>query len=265
MNYKITVVEHGVFKDNPMSATFQGYHNQGVEDLPANLTIVQGGGKNILFDTGWRDKEWIEKMNADWVISPQQYLEPLGLKCEDIDMIIISHMHYDHVGNVDLFPNATVYISETEFEFWKMAIGLPEKYKWAMCFLEPRHYEAVLKIQKEGRLVLTKDGQEIMEGLTVYATPGHSPGSQCLKIDTPDGTYVLAGDAAYTQKNIDDMIPMGYGTTMFEQLTSFDKMSKMVGGNTKRIVPGHDLRWPDLWDTTKTFIEGMPNRITVVR
>ena len=93
---------------------FYGAHNQKnadfPEDQPGNVTILQGGGYNILVDTGFKNPQFIEAYNAENVLKPETYLKPLNLHPDQIDAVLLSHLHYDHVGNIDCFKNAKVYV-----------------------------------------------------------------------------------------------------------------------------------------------------------
>ena len=263
-NWKITVIEHCIFKDEAISQVYYGAHNQGTADLPANLTVIQGSNKNILYDVGFYNPKFIESNNAINVLSPKEYLALVDLTPEDIDVVILSHMHFDHAGNIDAFPNAKIYVQRKEYDGWSWAMSLPPKFAWITNALDEQDVDNLKKINNEGRLVLVDEDEfEAEKGIKLHLAKGHTFGSQVVTIDTKNGVYVAAADALYAMKNLKEMIPMGYGEDQIEQLITFDLILSLADGRYDHIIPGHDLTWPQSISSTQQ-IGKLENRITVV-
>jgi len=263
--WRITVVEHCYFKDVARGQSYYGAHNNKnadeTADQPANISVIQGYGHNILLDTGFSSPHFVEMCNAQNLLTPEEYLAPAGIGCEDIDTVIISHMHYDHADQIDQFPNAQVYVQEKEYEGWKAALQLPDKFSLITCYLEEHTMEKFLRIEAEGRLHVVGDETEVFPGIRLYLTPGHSFGCQTVLVQTERGPVALCADAAYTVENVTQMVPMGYGLDQLDMLKSFDRIWTLVQGKAENIVPGHDLNWPDRYSGTYT-LQGKVNRVT---
>jgi len=141
----------------------------------ASSVLVRARGGPILFDVGFHGNRAALVRN----------LAALGLEPGDVPRVFLSHLHYDHSLNVDLFPKAKIYVSRAEHDY--AAAPHPED-----GFIPWGIREQLAKHDLE---LLDGDG-ELDEGVRWMATPGHTPGCQSLILATADkGTVVLAGDA----------------------------------------------------------------------
>jgi glyoxylase-like metal-dependent hydrolase (beta-lactamase superfamily II) len=166
--------------------------------LPQRSFLVRGNGATILIDTGMGppDRGFIERDEAHL---PDE-LERIGVGPEDIDVVLLTHSHADHVGwNLDAngeptFPRATYYLHASE---WSWLLGRPE----ADRIVEP----LIRPLLEAGQLELFSTGWNVTSGVTVLPTPGHTPGHTCVAV-TGNGTEALIlGDAAVHPMQFDDV------------------------------------------------------------
>ena len=150
------------------------------------------GKKLYLWDTG-------QGMDRSNLI---ERLKELKIKPENIDFIILSHLHFDHIINVDLFPNAQIIISKKEIEYSKNPASDD-------LYTHPKIINALLNNRS---IRLIEHDTDIEEDIKLILTPGHTPGSLSAVINSENETIVLAGDAAkyrkelLTRKKFDGMI-----------------------------------------------------------
>jgi N-acyl homoserine lactone hydrolase len=150
------------------------------------IVLVTSGKTRALFDVG---HGVTRKMLLD-------ALAARDLAPADIDLIVLSHGHFDHVLNLDLFPGKPVIMSRDERDY----VETPFEHDW----VTPRFVPMLL----EGRDVrLTIGEEEILPGVTAFPTPGHSPGHISLELATEDGPTVLAADALKTAREASTGIP----------------------------------------------------------
>jgi N-acyl homoserine lactone hydrolase len=239
--YSLTYLEYAKVEKFPVSGMVYGAHNKGTALIPFTYTLIKGGGRNILFDCGYADQKWNAVFGITDYEDPKTVLGRVGVSPEQIDSVIIGHMHFDHFGNTEAFPKAKLYIQKSEMSGWVWALGLAEDFKWITLAVDPQDVIDAMKAAAEGRLVLVDGDQEIAPGIKlINANETHTFGTQMAAVNTAKGTYCLTGDACYWYENAEKMIPIGYGSgSQVNQLFSIKK-AKDIAGGVDRLVPGHD-------------------------
>lgn len=198
-------------------------------DFPLICWYLTDGTHQIMVDTGGiaPDHRW-QPYTRTPQQDPAQALSRLGVDPKDITHVILTHLHWDHAGNNALFPNAKFYVQKTELEEAK---DPPVK-----MFAGSYDVPAVFQTQ----YTLLDGEQEILEGISVIPTPGHSLGSQSVVVDTEQGKYVLAGDliALFECYQHDPMFVNGIHIDLISYFRSLERV-KEIGGV---VLPGHDYQ-----------------------
>ena len=190
-------------------------------ELGLNPLLIQTGEKNILIDTGIGDK-FDEKFKKIFRVDKSQHLlnslGNIGLKPEDIDIVINTHLHFDHCGGntcvkegkiVPTFPNAKYVIQKGE---WENAINPNERTR--ASYLK----ENFVPIEEAGQLELIEGDVEILPGIRVYVTGGHTKSHQVVFIEAGDKKAVYLGDLIPTASHIKLPYIMGYDLYPIETL-----------------------------------------------
>lgn len=214
-------------------------------DMPCFCYLVEGDGKKILVDTGMADTERANKYHHKGSFQPEgmsviDQLAKLGIKPEDIDIVILTHLHWDHIYYMNLFTNAKFYANKKEYEF--ALDPIPLYYK------SYEHPSLGIVRPFEGLEINTTEGDaEIIPGIRVFETPGHSPGSQCVEVDTKEGPYIITGDAIFILDNIRevpeigyDVVPPGRYADIISCWRSIEKIKKRMKG-VQYLLPCHDF------------------------
>ncbi|MEH7885169.1 N-acyl homoserine lactonase family protein [Bacillus sp. JJ1609] len=268
-DYSIKLLEYGGIEDYPKSGLVYGTHNQGTTYLPFFYILIQNKEHNILFDIGYRNeakdgqKDWSKLFGATNIEAPAEVLKKVNLTPNDIDIIILSHLHFDHAGNIDQFPNAQFYVQKEELDGWVSSLSLPDKVRdWVWLATDMDHIKDLMEVAAENRLTLIEeDNFEVAEGVKLHQAKGHTFGTQAVTVETKKGMYALAQDVVYTYENAIDNKPLGLGIDNVEQLMSIHKINKLVGGKVDFIIPGHDIAVFDKYQTEQV---GKNRIVTVV-
>lgn len=195
--------------------------------------------RHVLVDTGaCDDPDWGRKYHNPCKRNRiNQYL-PVALKeqgtdPESIDTILLTHLHWDHAYGVRHCPNAKVYVQREELLY---AVDPTHK--------DAKIYETTIKTQIPyfmeyfNRLEVIGGDMEIEPGIGVIVLPGHSPGSQGVLVDTPQGRCLIAGDIINVVENLTDRIPGSLYMDMDVCLRSFEK----AAASADLVLPAHDYR-----------------------
>jgi N-acyl homoserine lactone hydrolase len=155
-------------------------------------------------------------------------LAKLGVKPSDIKFVAVSHTHGDHVGNVELFPQAMLFVQAAEYD-WPGADGKPR--------FKPEHPVTKLSGDRD----VFGDGS-----VTIIATPGHTPGHQSLLVKLPKtGAVLLSGDAVHLKDNWDAKRVPGMNIDKDKTATSMQRMSDIMGETKAQLWINHDKAQSD--------------------
>lgn len=150
-------------------------------------------------------------------------LEQLGLKPDDVKMMAVSHTHPDHTGNVELFPQAMLYVQKAEYD-WPGANNEPR--------FKPSHPVELLAGDKD----VFGDGS-----VTILSTPGHTPGHQSLLVKLPKtGAVVLSGDAVHFKDNWDNRRVPSMNANKDQSAASMQKIADTLGKEKAQLWINHD-------------------------
>ncbi len=180
-----------------------------------SVALIRDGKHNILLDTGGPViRGTLKKMLLDY-----------GLKPEDIDIILITHLHFDHAYNVDMFPQAKFVFSLIEWEHVNNVQSLD-------CFAAENAIPLLRHLHKH---LIIDEGEEIIPGITAIFTPGHTPGSVSYILHQDQEKWIMVGDAA---KNRGEIRSREVQMTL-NQIDSNESLRKIIK-MADRILPGHD-------------------------
>jgi glyoxylase-like metal-dependent hydrolase (beta-lactamase superfamily II) len=203
-----------------------------------NYFLVEADGRCILVDTGIDDLDRFiddglrQKLGLAGTGSTRSELERVGLRPEDVDVVVLTHLHFDHCENLALFPNARIILNELEWRFVTTPQGGPALTRAAF----PRGPLAYLIDEAWERFEVVNGTAEIAPGVTAIWTGGHTPGHQIVTVSTDDGLVILAGDEIATLDNLDLDIPIG-GYHDLDRLVASMRLIRSLAGI---VLPAHE-------------------------
>jgi len=201
--------------------------------------LVRGGGHNLLFDSGFHREKWTKYFPVTDFVRPDEAVGLAGVKPEEVTDIVISHAHWDHMGGIDLFPKATVWIQKEEFRYYTGEAWQPGGKHGG---IDPEDVGQLVRLNTEGRLHLVDgDDVEILPGIRVYTGARHTFASQYLRVEG-NPPFVLASDNCYLYRNLQEHKPSATFSEA-DQPANIRNQARMVelAGSADRVVPGHDL------------------------
>jgi len=254
MSIKLYFFECGILKSEKHLFTLN--KGAGVPfEVPVPFFLIQYKGKNILFDTGNAlevannpQEHWGDIVNvyfpemAESEFVGNQLKNILGISADEIDYVILSHLHLDHAGGVGVFKNATYIVHEKEYE-WAFSPECSQKSAYIMRDITKD--VNWLKINNEFSIGFDLFNDSVIK---IYPTPGHTPGHISVFINLENSKPMfLTSDSCYTEENLNDNIPPGLAWSESESIKTLEFIKKMQAENIE-IVVGHD---PVAWKQFK--------------
>jgi len=200
--------------------------------------LIRGGGHNILFDSGYHRDTFLKYFPSTEYIRPDEAVKLAGVQPEEITDVVISHAHWDHMGGIDLFPKAVVWIQKEEFRYYTGEAWQPGGNHGG---IDAEDVKVLVQLNTEGRLRLVDgDNVEILPGIRVNTGARHTYATQYLRVEG-NPTFVLASDNCYLYRNLTEH----KASATFSEadwpanLKNQERMIRL-GGSADRVIPGHD-------------------------
>jgi len=197
--YSIQTIRYADSPGDAVADMVMGAPKDETIDSVYAIWLIRGGGRNILLDSGFHRGRWFKLWTVKDYLRPDEAVRLAGVTPDEITDVIISHAHWDHMGGIDLFPNATVWIQKEEFRYYTGEAWQPGGEHDG---IDPDDVQELVRINTEGRLRLVNgDDQEIIPGIRAYTGSRHTYSSQYLRVDG-DPAYILASDNVYLYRNL---------------------------------------------------------------
>jgi glyoxylase-like metal-dependent hydrolase (beta-lactamase superfamily II) len=238
--YSIEAIRYGTIAGFPVSALVMGAPKDEKTDIAMVVWLIRGGGRAILFDTGFHREAWLKQFPTADYLRPDEAVKLAGVKPEDVTDVVISHAHWDHMGGIDLFPKATVWIQKQEFAYYTGDAWQPGGRHGG---IDPEDVKALVQRNTEGRLRLVDgDDVEILPGIRAYTGARHTFASQYIRVEG-DPSFVLASDNCSLYRNLAEHKASATFSEA-DQPGNIKNQERMIAlaGSADRVVPGHDPR-----------------------
>lgn len=243
--YDVFAVRYATIPNFKASGLLEGADTSRRIDIAMTVWLLQGpDGRNVLVDAGFYRDNFLRQWKPVNFMKPSDAVARAGVKPEDVTDIIVSHVHWDHLDGVDLFPKARIWIQREEFEHHLDSAGTVKDRA-----INAADAKVLAELAKEGRVMLVDgDGKEIIPGIHVYTGGKHTFASQLATVTTASGTVVIASDNMYLYENMAKHVPIAQTLDRESNLRTQDRM-KTLASNQRLIIPGHDpdvfVRFPE--------------------
>jgi glyoxylase-like metal-dependent hydrolase (beta-lactamase superfamily II) len=236
--YSIQAIRYATSPNVPVSElVVDGPKDQKI-DIAMVVWLVRGGGHTILFDSGFHRDTFLKDFPMKDYLRPDEAVKLAGVQPDAVTDIIISHAHWDHMGGIDLFPKAQVWIQSEEYRYYTGAAWQPGGDHGG---IDPEDVKALVRLNIEGRLHLVNgDNVEIFPGIRAYTGARHTYASQYLRVDGQP-PFVLASDNCYLYLNLSQHLASATFSDA-DHAANIANQSRMIklAGSADRVVPGHD-------------------------
>lgn len=196
--------------------------------------VIRSPGQDIVLDAGFTAETNQTRQRDHWE-DPSQALARIGVEVASVPYVILSHLHYDHCGDLDPFTSAKFVLQEEEMAFWTGRFAPRAEFARN---IELADIQRIVRLNYEGRIQMVDGLHEVVDGVWVQKVGGHTPGIQATFVNTAQGVVVLASDTSHFFENIEQDKPFAVHADVVDMYRAFDTMKAAASSNI--VVAGHD-------------------------
>ncbi len=221
--------------------------------------LIRGNGREIVVDTGF-SAAMAAKRKRNHLRCPGEALRLLGVDCGTVKDVVITHLHYDHAGNLDLFPNATLHLQDREMNY------TTGRYMCHDCFRGAYEVEDVVSMVRRvyaGQVKFHDGDRDVAPGVSVHLIGGHTMGIQSVRVMTRHGWLVLASDASHFYANMNETRPFPIIWSVADMVEGYAKL-RSLAASPEQVIPGHDPLVMQRYPAPSPGLEGIVARLDVM-
>lgn len=233
-----------------------GDPHDGPMPLDYFVWAIKGVGGTFILDTGF-DAAMGKKRGRQMLRCPGEGLRAIGIAPETVQDVILSHLHYDHCGNYDLFPQARYHVQDREMAY---CTGRCMCHTGLRGPFEVDDVLAMVRKLFDGRVAFHDGVDEITPGITLHHVGGHSKGLQVVRVFTRRGWMVLAADASHFYANMEEGRAFPIIHDHEATLEGYATMRRLAS-RPDAIIPGHDPLVLARYPAASPGLEGIAIRL----
>lgn len=235
-----------------------GDPHDGRIDMDYFVWVAIGADRVCVVDTGF-GAEVGARRGRRLVRSPVESLAALGVDAASVRDVVITHLHYDHVGNFGLFPNARFHLQDREMAF---ATGRPMTHAFMRAAYEVEDIVGMVRAVHAGRVVFHDGDAPIAPGIEVHRIGGHTRGLQAVRVATGRGAVVLASDASHYYESLEQGRIFAILDSAADVLEGYRRLRELAA-RPELIVPGHDPEVMRRYPPSAARLAGIAVRLDV--
>ena len=256
--YEVYAIYYGQHERTSSRNFLGGDPHDVLQPIAFYVWAIVGALQTFIVDTGF-DEVMARKRERVVSRPVADGLRAIGIRPDTIEHVIVTHLHYDHTGNYDLFPRARYHLQDVEMAF---ATGRDMCHPHLRRPFDVEDVVAMVRKVFDGRAVFHDGSDEIASGVTVHRVGGHSKGLQCVRVRTGRGHVVLASDASHLYAHINEgrVYPTTYNVG--DVLEGYATIKKLAD-SPDHIIPGHDPSVLEIYPAASQGLEHWVVRLDV--
>ncbi|MEI9805582.1 MAG: N-acyl homoserine lactonase family protein [Pseudolabrys sp.] len=236
-----------------------GDPHEGPMPMDYFLWVAKSAERTFVIDCGFT-AEVAAKRKRTFLRCPIDALKLLGVDADEVQDVILSHLHYDHVGTFDRFPKARFHLQEPEIHY---ATGHYMSHPKLSHSFEVEDVCGIVRLNYAERVQFYFGSAELCPGISLHAAGGHSAGLQFVRVHTRRGWVVVASDVTHFYENLETGRPFVTAFHVGQMLDGFELL-KAQAPTPHHIVPGHDPLVMKRYPAPSADLEGIAVRLDVM-
>ena len=182
-----------------------------------------------------------------------------GARIKQVETVILTHLHYDHIGNLDKFPAARFYVPQIEMQY---ATGPDMQYYFLRRPYGPREINNVIDYLYQERVTVHGPVLDLLSGISLHHVGGHTAGQEIVRVRTQRGWLVLASDALHYYEELERTIPFAVAHDISKMLAAHGTIRELADSDD-HVVPAHDPLVMSRYPAPRADLEGFVVRLDV--
>ena len=233
----------------PVSSLVAGADRERRLDIAMMIWVLKGDGRIAIVDSGFHRERYFRQFTVKDYIKPSEAIAPLGIKPEEVTDLLLTHMHWDHAGGIDLFPAARVWIQKDEYDYYAGEAWQSERTHGG---IDPEDVVELVRRNTAGMVSFVRgDDEASLPGIGFGVGGRHTWASQFVGVESRRSVVVIASDNMYLYENMEKHLPIAQTLDAASNLRTQERM-RSLASEPRLLIPGHDpavfARFPRVTD-----------------
>jgi glyoxylase-like metal-dependent hydrolase (beta-lactamase superfamily II) len=233
--YEVYAIKYAHHARSAKENFLGGDPHDGPMPMDYFVWLIRSQGREIVVDTGF-NAAVAAKRGRRVTLPVEEGLLRMQVEAAAVKDVVITHLHYDHVGNFDLFPQATFHLQDLEMQYATGRCMTVEAMRHAY---EPENVVGMVRRVYAGRVRFHDGDGELAPGVTLHHVGGHTLGLQIVRVATRRGWVVLASDASHYYANMEQKRPFPIVYNVGDMVEGW-RRAQALADSPAHVIPGHD-------------------------
>jgi glyoxylase-like metal-dependent hydrolase (beta-lactamase superfamily II) len=258
-SYEVYAIRYATIARKPGENFILGDPHEKASNLDYFVWLVRSAKRMFVIDTGFNEAAGARR-GRHFLTPPAEGLARIGVDVKQVKDVVITHLHYDHVGGFEQFPSARFHLQDDEMRY---ATGRHMGHGFFSHAYEVDEVIGMVRQVYKCRVVFHDGDAELASGLTLHRIGGHTMGIQCVRVRTRVGWMVLASDAAHLYANMEERRPFPIVYDVGDMIEGWRRLQALAD-DPSFVVPGHDPLVMKRYSAPSPPLEGLAVRLDAI-